>query len=235
MNILRLLEKELHGLKLHFLIVLAVNFLLMAYFRGKINTPGAFLVFSSIPFTILYVAIFIQGYHVVKKEFDSGTIYLLLQLPVSLEEVLFSKFLAVFIEGFLLAFLTSIITAVFITSYHQVSSFPTIQTLKLAFLSGLVTFPVLTIFYPAFSVKTVARRSSGFLAFLTAIGLLYIDHLIFTILSPLRNITFTFASYHAEGIFINVTVSLQIFVFYAIVGLASLFGGIWAIKKFNSL
>ncbi len=235
MNIPKLLSKELKGLRLHFLVVLSVNFLLMAYFRGKIGSPGSFLAFSSIPFTILYVAIFIQGYHVIKKEFDSGTIYFLLQLPVSLEEVLFSKFLAVFIEGFLLAFLTSIITAVFITSYHQVPSFPAAQTFKLAVLSGLVTFPVLTVFYPAFSVKTVARRSSGFLAFLTAIVTLYIDHLIYQILSPLKGITLNFASYHVEGIFVNVTVSLQILVFYAIIGIASLFGGIWAIKKFNSL
>ena len=233
MSIPKLLVKELKGLKLHFLVILSINILILAYLRSRIQSPGGFLAITSIPLTILYVAIFIQGFHVVKKEFDSGTIYLLLQLPISLEEILFTKFLAVFIEGFVLGFLTSIISAILLSFYHL--SLQLSQVLNLSITAGLIAFPVLTVFYPAFAVKTIARRSPGFLAFITAIVLIYIDHLIYSALEPLNAIRFTLAQYSGQGIFINVNLSLQVLVFYALIGTASLIGGIWAIKKFNSL
>ncbi len=236
MTIYKLILKELKALKIHFLIIVGINLLIMLYLRGKTSSPGMFLVALSIPFTIIYVAIFIQGFHVVKKEFDNWTIYLLLQLPISLEEILFSKFVSVFIEGFSAAFVTSIIASFFLMSFHQISSIPVSIVLKLAILSGLVVFPVITIFYPAFSVRMVTRKFSTILAFVTAAVSLYIDHLIYTILSPLESINFNIATYSLENVInINVSLNLQTLLFYLIAGVISLFAGIWVIKKFNSL
>ncbi len=236
MTIYKLALKELRGLKIHFLIISGINILLMSYLRGKTGSPGMFLVSLTIPFTIIYAAIFIQGFHIVKKEFDSGTIYLLLQLPVDLNEILFSKFVSVFIEGFSLAFVTSIIASFFLVSFHQISSLPFSIVIKLALISGMAIFPVITIFYPAFAVKMVTRKFSTLLAFLTAGISLFIDHLIYTILTPFSNTEINIVSYSLQNIInINVTLSLQTILFYLIVGALSLFAGIWGIKKFNSL
>lgn len=236
MTIYKLVLKELKGLKIHFLVIVGINLLIMSYLRGKAGSPGVFLVSLIVLYTIIYVAIFIQGFHIVKKEFDDWTIYLLLQLPINLEEILFSKFISVFIEGFSVAFVTSIIASFFLMSFHQISSLPTSVVVKMAIISGIAVFPVLTIFYPAFSVRMVTRKFSTILAFLTAAVSLYIDHLIYTILSPLADKQINVVTYSIENIInINVTLSLQTLMFYIIVGTLSLFAGIWVIKKFNSL
>ncbi len=236
MTIYKLVLKEFRALKIHFLIIVGINLLIMMYLRGKTSSPGMFLVALSIPFTIIYVAVFIQGFHVVKKEFDNWTIYLLLQLPISLEEILFSKFASVFIEGFLAAFVTSVIASFFLMSYQQISSIPVSIVLKLAILSGVAVFPVITIFYPAFSIKMVTRKFSTILAFVTAAVSIYVDHLIYTILSPLRSIHLNVATYSLENVInVNVSLNLQTLSFYLIAGIISLFAGIWVFKKFNSL
>ncbi len=235
MNILKLFKKELGFHKLQMGILAIVVFLLLSYLRGKIHSPGGFLALSSIAFVVLFVAIFIFAYTTIKKEFDQGTIYLLLQLPVSLEEILIAKILAVIVEGAILAFVGSIIAYGYLISYEKLPAIPGDLVAKMIFIIMAISYPVVTMFYFSFAVRIVARRFAGLLTFASVVLVLYVDKFLKTTLEPFKETAILTASYSYHNIYINVQMSLQDFLFYLLSGLLSVIAGIWVIKKFNTL
>ncbi len=235
MNILRLFKKELEFHKLQAGILTLVVFLILSYLRGKISSPGGFLALSSISFVVLFVAIFITTYTTTKREFDQGTIYFLLQMPVTLEEILVSKILAVMFEGAIIALLGSLISYGYFISYEKIPAIPGDLVAKVILVIVAISFPVVTMFYFSFAVRIVARRFSGLITFASVITVLYIDKFLMTILAPFGDTPILIARYFYHHIYINVQVSLQDFLFYLLSGLLSVIAGILVIKKFNTL
>ncbi len=235
MNILKLVKKELYSQKLHFAVLATVTFLLLSYLRGKISSPGGFLAVSSIAFVVLFVAIFILTYTTTKKEFDHGTIYLLLQLPVSLEEVLVAKILSVLIEGLVLSLIGSLLVYGYFVSYKNIPSLSAGFVAKTTLIEMAVTYPVVTMFYFSFAVRIVARRFAGLLTLLSVLLILYVNHLLKPMFAIFKDIYILTATYSYENIYVNLQISLQDFLFFFISGLVSVIAGIWVIKKFNTL